>query len=365
MAYTYVLLVPLLPTMVLAFLRWERGSIDRTPYWVAVLMGALLLADRVAIAPVMVTLVWVWRRSRRLGVAARVVLLAIVPSLGYILPALLLRPHLFLFDLLHTGERLGDTGSPLVHAIRVLIIYGNLQHLDPLIFSLGCLGLLLLLTRQGGPYTFVVFFSTALLSFWLRDPRAYFRQAIPLLPFLYVGLGALLDMIIGSIWVRFRRTTLFALATLLLLLPLLVDAIDMALSVEGEFHGPTTPTYAVSEVDVRRSAEIINNLTHVDDLVIADAYFSGVVESRVADWAQAGAATGKGAAFYPPGMPKEQFAYDISLNTARVAVVDRFVEEWAQEEPGSVVSSLLQRVTTRWILYTRVGPFSIYLNPTT
>lgn len=357
-AYTYSLLLPLLPLIAWLLLRVEERP-SRSRF--AALGGALalaLLAERMALPAALVALLWLWRRMGwRAALGAG--FLAALPSALYILPAALFQADIFWFDALHTGGRVGDGGA--LQLVRLLDRYSGFVGIDPLV-PVGIAGLFALLNRRGGVRLVVLCLTTLTLALLLRDPRAYFRQALPLLPLLYLGVGVALDLGMAAAWRCSRKTLPFAALSLVLMVPAGMDAGHSAAEVAFGFSLPNSVLLA-GEKEARAAAAAVNALAGKDDLVVADGHVGWLLQARVADWAQAAATSGQEAAFYPAGMGEHYFAYDARLASAHVAVVDEFIRQWAAEESNGPAATLYREVTKTWSPAGSYGQFTVYLPP--
>ena len=356
--YSYSLMLLLLPLLVLAIFALESKPSRGRVVLLGAVMAALLLSERLAIPAVILAFAWVlWRRGWRegLGVGA----IAIAPTLGYLGVFLVSQPDILLFDILHTGGRVG--GGPSSHMIGVLVTYLGFIKLD-LLITMGFVGLFLALNRNGGMRVLLIGICTILLSVLLRDPRAYFRQALPTVALLSVGCGVVLDYCLVLIWQRTKKTLPFTILGLLLLVPFGIDTMQTVAGMSTGFNRGELAKILAEPVAGYKAAEAINRLAGEDDLVIVNSHISWLVKARVADWAQSAATSGEAVAFYPANMDKH-FVYDARLDSAKVAVVDDFLRAWVEEEPASVVAKMYREVTGNWQLVATAGQFAVYTRP--
>ncbi len=116
-------------------------------------------------------------------------------------------------------------------------------------------------------------------------------------------------------------------------------------------------------------------LTHAraGDLVLASPQIAWAFDQPVdmkgralgiegADITQTVAYGGQAAAFYPAGLPRDRWAYDVSLGRARYVVVDNLVRALAAPGQLPALAPILARVE-RWPAVFHSGQYVIYERP--
>lgn len=81
-----------------------------------------------------------------------------------------------------------------------------------------------------------------------------------------------------------------------------------------------------------------------------------------ADLAQALPYAGQTVAFYPGGLPRERWAYPVSLDHARYVIVDDLLRQLAAPDQTPALTPLLARVE-RWPVVYRRGQYTVYERP--
>jgi hypothetical protein len=73
------------------------------------------------------------------------------------------------------------------------------------------------------------------------------------------------------------------------------------------------------------------------------------------------AITGQASAFYPAGIPRRRWVYDVHLEAARYLVVDAFTRIWISQ--NSPERALVRRAERTWRLIYAQGEYQVYENP--
>ena len=96
-----------------------------------------------------------------------------------------------------------------------------------------------------------------------------------------------------------------------------------------------------------------------DQPVNIDGHPSGI---EGADITQTVAYGGQAAAFYPAGLPRDRWAYDVSLGRARYVVVDNLIRALAAPDQLPALTPILAQIE-RWPVVFRGGQYVIYERP--
>jgi hypothetical protein len=105
----------------------------------------------------------------------------------------------------------------------------------------------------------------------------------------------------------------------------------------------------------------LNARLHPDDVVLAMPQVSWLFQARTAELLQAVAITGRASAFYPGGIPRRRWVYDVHLAAARYLVVDTFTCIWISQ--NSAERALVRRAEHTWRLVYAHGEYQVYENP--
>ncbi len=138
-----------------------------------------------------------------------------------------------------------------------------------------------------------------------------------------------------------------------------------------------TPQDALLATPVDAQAVQRYILTHAraGDLVLASPQIAWAFDQPVnyhdhetqiegADITQTVAYGGQAAAFYPAGMPRDRWAYDVSLGRARYVVVDDLLRALAAPSQLPALAPVLAQVE-RWPVVFRSGQYTVYERPGT
>jgi 4-amino-4-deoxy-L-arabinose transferase-like glycosyltransferase len=305
--------------------------------------------------------------ARRLGV----VLLALCGPALYVGVLAFTDRAALVFDVTHTAGRV--TGGSV--RVQMEMWLGNLIHLmlvDPAI-PIGLAGGLVALALIPSPSTrrlmLGLLAAMLLVILKVRDPNPLFRTAEPLLPLVCLGLGGLgatvwagLDRITGRIK-RLRDGGRWAstFAALLIVLPAMAAAGHDVRAAATRIQTPIEGLLPRSTADAQAMAGWLNARLHPDDVVLAMPQVSWLFHARTAELLQAVAITGRASAFYPAGIPRWRWVYDVHLAAARYLVVDTFTRIWIRQ--NSPERALVRRAEHTWRLVYAHGEYQVYENP--
>lgn len=400
--YSYNLLA--LVGLAVLWLGWEaltapdaaRGR--RWLYLAAVIAGIAAYCDYVGVAWIalvaLVGLKWGWRPAlAALGIGAGTLALGLLALLA-------VSPRVFLADLLSTGGRAAG-GNPLIQVILLLLNYERLLTIDAWLL-IGVVGLFLVRRTPARGYLLGVAGLLALVILKARTLGPSLHTAAPLLPLLALGAGVALAAATSALytwsgawvapldrWLARRRgapstaadssppstrLSRFLRAAMLFAVigaPLAMAAASDAVGLAGTL---TTPQDALLATPTDAGAAQRYVLTHArpGDLVLASPQIAwafdqpdaahGQPDIQGADITQVVAFGGQAVAFYPSGLPRDRWAYDVSLPHARYVVVDDLIRSLATSDQGPALAKVILEVE-RWPVVFRSGQYMIYERP--
>jgi hypothetical protein len=307
--------------------------------------------------------------------------LALLPFGLYAAVMLATAPQAFLFDLNFTLFRLSKLS--LLTQIRTLITnYSTLLFQDVWI-ALGLVGLFLLRPVRLRRLSLLLFLlpiltlgrTTALYSLG-------FYYMIPLLPFVGLGVAALLRYGASYVWRTIHNSVAtispgctnpqswtwggnraYFAAPLLLLVVATPFATSLVLTLEQVqtgFHTQIDP-FLLDPRHARLAAEFVNRHAAPDDVVVASPTLAWLVEANVADVQMATVVDGYAAPDLPTNIPTDRFAFDPDYRRARFVIVDNLWHNWAVwNVPGA--RDVLREVET-WPLAFEAGGIKVHENP--
>lgn len=344
-----------------------------------------------------------WRRAAlALGVGAG--LLAIC-----LFACLLASPGVFLADVFSTGGRAAG-GNPIVAVILLLFNYQRLVTYDAWLL-LGLVGVFLVRPARTRNLLLGALALLALVILKVRTIGPSFHTATPLLPLLALGAGVALAAGAGRLfawaeeWLAPLDRWLDALAarraglaevvaegerrpeegrtlitrTLTALLvfvvvgsPVALAGASDAVSLAGTL---TTPQDSLLATPADAQATIQFTLAHAQrgDLVLASPQMAWAFDQPVdaqgrplgvagADVVQTVAYEGQAAAFYPAGLPRGRWAYDIAPSAARYVIVDDLLRQLAAPDQLPALAPILKQME-RWPVVFRRGQYTVYERP--
>lgn len=367
----------------------------------AALAGVAALSDYVGVAwIVFVALAGLWLGWRRglgaLGVGAGVL------ALGLLI-CLLLSPAVFLADIFATGGRAAG-GNPVVQFILLLFNYQRLMTYDAWLL-LGAVGLFLVGAARTRGLLLGAVALLALVILKVRTVGPSFHTAAPLLPLLALGAGVALSAGVArlfawaEVWLApldrwlarwpVRRGMGGAVSALdgptlltrmlMALLVFLVIGAPVALAGANDVVGLAgklvTPQDSLLATPADAQTTIQFTLAHArpSDLVLASPQIAWAFDQPEdaqghalgvsgADIVQTVAYGGREAAFYPAGLPRLRWAYDVSLSQARFVIVDDLLRQLAAPDQLPALSPILAQVE-RWPVVYRRGQYTVYERP--
>jgi 4-amino-4-deoxy-L-arabinose transferase-like glycosyltransferase len=300
---------------------------------------------------------------RRLGV----VLLALCGPALYLGVLALTDRAALVFDVAHTAGRV--TGGSLLFQMQMwLYNLADLMRVD-LAIPIGLAGLALIPDRSTRRLVLGLLAAMLLIILKIRDPNPLFRTAEPLLPLVCLGLGLVgamvwagLDRMAGHIQ-RGREGGHWAktVAALLIVLAAVAAAGDDVRAATTRIQTPIKGLLPRSTADAYAMAGWLNARLHPDDVVLAMPQVSWLFHARTAELLQAVAITGRASAFYPAGIPRWRWVYDVHLAAARYLVVDTFTRIWISQ--NSAERALVRRAERTWRRVYAHGEYQVYENP--
>jgi hypothetical protein len=299
---------------------------------------------------------------RRLGV----VLLALCGPALYLGVLALTDRAALVFDVAHTAGRV--TGGSLLFQMQMwLYNLADLMRVDPAI-PIGLAGLALIPHRSTRRLVLGLLAAMLLIILKVRDPNPLFRTAEPLLPLVCLGLGMVgatvwagLDRIAGRIKrVRDAGPWASTIAALLIVLAAVAAAGDDVRAATTRIQTPIEGLLPSSTANAYAMAGWLNARLHPDDVVLAMPQVSWLFHARTAELLQAVAITGQASAFYPGGIPRQRWVYDVHLAAARYLLVDTFTRIWISQ--NSLERALVRRAERTWRLVYAQGEYRVYEN---
>ncbi len=371
---------------------WAAWHYEQAPGWRRLLVAALLaglaaFSDYEGIAWIMFVTLLALRHSRRDAALALGVGVGI-PLVG-LAACLVSAPTVFLADAATTFGRAAG-GNPLAQMVELLVNYYRFLSLDVWV-TVGVLGLFLAPARVRG-FLLGAVATLALAVLKVREVGISFHSAVPLLPFLALGVGLALDLGLRRLygwaigWLaplttrqathgapaqapRLARLGATALVFLVVVSPVGLAAASDTAGLSGALTTRQDSLLA-TPTDAQAVSRFVLAHAHPGDLVLAspevawmfDTPDSGVTRASGADVLQALAQAGHPAAFYPAGLPSSRWAYNVSLGRARYVVVDNLMRQLAQPDQVPALAPLLAQVE-RWPTVYVAGQYVVYERP--
>lgn len=367
----------------------------------AALAGLAAFSDYVGVAWIaFVALVGLrqgWRRGlAALGIGAGTLAVGLLICLS-------LSPAVFLADAFSTGGRAAG-GNPFVTLILLLFNYQRLVSYDAWLL-LGLVGLFVVGNARARAMLLGAAALLALVILKVRTVGPSFHTATPLLPLLALGAGMALaagatrlfawaeDWLApldgwldrwrarragGAAAIQQAGPTLLT-RTLMALLVFVVVGSPLAMAGASDVVGLAgqlaTPQDNLLATPADAQATIAYTLAHAHpgDLVLASPQIAWAFDQPVdgqgralgvsgADIVQTVAYSGKSAAFYPAGLPRSRWAYDIAPSHARYVIVDDLIRQLASPDQLPALAPVLAQVE-RWPMVYRRGQYTVYERP--
>jgi len=267
-------------------------------------------------------------------------------------------PSALVFDVTHTAGRVA--GGPLSRQAAALLYYlADLLRFDPII-PLGLAGLALVPYRPARRLLLGLLAAMLLVILKVRDPNPLFRTAEPLLPLVCLGLGTLGAALWGRVGATRRSGGAVAVALFVLMVTGAAVTYD-AWSALTRFPTRIGGLLPRSTADAAAMAGWLNRRLHPADVVIAMPQVSWTLRARTTELLQAVAYHGQASAFYPAGIARRRWRYDVGIDAARFLVVDDFTRAWiAENGPERALVAPARRAWTPVYIH---GEYTIYENP--
>jgi 4-amino-4-deoxy-L-arabinose transferase-like glycosyltransferase len=363
--YTYNGLAFWTALALLTLLRYRRNGRRGSLILCGLAGAAALCTDQEGVYLLPVLLLGLGGASlvRRLGV----VLLALCGPALYLGAVALTDRAALVFDVAQTAGRV--TGGTLLFQMQMwLYNLADLMRVDPAI-PIGLAGLALIPHRSTRRLVLGLLAVMLLIILKVRDPNPLFRTAEPLLPLVCLGLGMVgatvwagLDRIAGRIErVRERGPWAKTFPALLIVLAVGAAAGDDVRAATTRIQTPIKRLLPGSTADAQAMAGWLNARLHPGDVVLAMPQVSWLFHARTAELLQAVAITGQASAFYPAGIPRRRWVYDVHLAAARYLVVDTFTGIWITQ--NSPERALVRQAERTWRLVYAHGEYQVYENP--
>jgi 4-amino-4-deoxy-L-arabinose transferase-like glycosyltransferase len=314
--------------------------------------------------PPFALLVW-WLGGMRL--LLRSLPVVFVPGIVYASWMLLRAPEAFAFDLAFTATRVFGSASL---AVQVSTLVRNLRELltDSVWIAIGLSGVLFARpSRLAGASALMIWLP--LLNMGrvapLNSLSAYYL--IPLFPFLALGVAAFVARILAwtqrhaqHAWSERTATACTVLAAVIVAVPFLRSVAALPGSLRHRFT-TRIDRFLIDPGDARRVAEYVNERIGSDDAVLATPAIAWLIHGRAVDVQVLAAAGGVATAHLPGNVPATRFAFPMSLDATRFAIVDDLWQSWIVHfVPGA--DKMLVEVEA-WPRVCRAGPLRVYRNP--
>lgn len=372
--------------------RWLETGERRWLLIAALLAGLAAFSDYEGVAWILFVTLLALRRGWRESVRALAVG-ACVPITG-LLVCLAAAPAVFAADFADTFGRAAG-GNLVVQGIELLVNYYRFLSLDVWVL-LGIVGLFLIRPARTRNVLLGATAVLALTVLKVRDVGTSYHTAVPLLPLLALGAGVALDLALRTLYgwcigwvaplVRNDGPALAALeppyaaaprlaklAATALVFVVLVTPLGLALASDGAGLASSLSTrqdaVLATPTDARATAHFVSTHARAGDLVLASPEIAWMFDApddspsvRGADLLQTVAQGGKPASFYPAGLVRSRWAYDVSLGSARYVVVDDLLRALAKPGQVDALGPLLAQVE-RWPIAYTSGQYTVYERP--
>ncbi len=373
--FSYNLLSPLLLLACLGLWEYMQSGSKRWLFMAALSIGLGTISDlwMISYLPVLVFMVLFtsngqlqfemqFIKSRNgWGTVGWSLPLALLPFTLHVAHSLLTAPEAFLFDLNFVRSRLSlsliDQIQSLATNITVLLSQDGW-------IGLGFVGLLAM--PRLNQRRFLLIFILLPLLILGRSTALHglgFHYFIPFLPFIALGLAALLyrglPILAKAIPIGQQAGNLL-IAILIISLPLVTTIWLLNDQVNGRYQTVIDP-FLADAADAMAVAAFINQSLHENDLVIANATVSWMLKTNRADFQMSIASTGIATPHLPADLPPNRFAYNPDYHQAQMVVIDNWWYTWG-EYNVSGLSQMIDEVST-WPLIFTAGEIQVYQNP--
>ena len=355
-----------------------------------------------------------------LGARRRDVWLGLVVGLGLPLIGLMAcfaaAPGVFASDLGDTFGRAAG-GNVALQVVELLVNYYRFVTFDPWIV-LGLVGLFLVRKAQTRVFLLGALAVLGVVALKVRVIGPSFHTAVPLIPLLALGAGVALDAAIRHLygWVRAGVVRLFGAVAqreqaapgsgqdadggatiegwrlvrgvvarrgpnvVAALVAFLAVVAPVAIALAGDVGGLATTfatrndaALATDPAGARAAATYVLAHAQPGDVALGSPQVVWQLDQPddthgtaqplyAADILQTVAYTGRAAAFYPAGLGRGRWAFDVSLGHARYVIVDNLVRRLAAPDEGLALAPVLAAVASWPVVYQR-GEFTIYERP--
>ena len=314
--------------------------------------------------------------------------LALVPFGIYAAYYLLTVPDAFLYDLRFTLGRMG-AGSFIMQIPNVLVNFVAFVMLLDFWLLPGVVGLFALRPPR--------FQRLSLLVCWLfiialqrSIGLSYlsFYYFIPVLPLLVLGTAALIvrgaPVLTATVsdglramfrswrwWPQGRRwrwleKRAVSIGTMLVVYmvavhPFLFFSIVTSYEVTSELE-TEIDAVLLDPDDARAVAQVANDLTSPDDVLIVSPTMGWLLDAHVADFQMAVTVLGQKTEHLPGDIPANRYLFDARYTTANYVIVDNLWRNWAADNMEEV-GAMMEDVETNWPVVFTAGEITLYRNP--
>lgn len=374
--FSYNLLAPMIPMIVLGLFRYLESRDRRWLAVSALLIGLGSLSDLLMLVFLVPMMLVVSSRSWRdlLGSTA----CALLPFFLLNIFMLVTIPQAWLFDLRYTLFRLN--GMTWIEQLGTLAQNIALLVLQDTWIALGLVGLLILRPVRLRNLSLLLFLLPLVIigrTVPLTQLSAYYL--IPLLPFLALGIGALLDVGIPTAAESFRAGTDSIISAWQVprhdqiayiagwVMAVLLVSIPIGFTIVSELESSQTlvlteiDPFLINGIDAQQVANYINANARPEDVVIASPAVAWLLDVHAADFQMAAAAEGAATPHLPGNIPPNRFVFDPRFDTAHYVVVDNLWRNWAGVNIPQVYAMLLDLQS--WDRVFSAGPIEVYENP--
>lgn len=380
LGFSYNLLTPLI---LLAWFGGWRYLTDDNKYWLgisALAIGIGGVSDLMMFSMVLPFFLIVLSRNwRDLRWSLPILLIPLGIYAGIML---LTVPSAFIFDLKFILLRMGSIPAHLQLPLITLNL-GALFTWDAWILA-GMVGLFLLWPNRLRRLTILFFFAPVILLGRTTGLVGFgFYYLSPLLPFIALGVSTLIwrgtpyvlsfftdalhaflsDMGIDpSLWVSRRLSViLVSLSSFFIAFSPLIVSLVLTNNDISTGYETFLSDVLIDAKNAREALTMINKLIEPEDLVIASPALIWGINGRTSDFQITLAFEGKRTEHFPDDIPRDRFAYDPSLESARYVIVDPIWRNWAAKAMPEVEK--MMRSVEEWPLVYQAGEISIYRNP--
>ncbi len=363
----------------------------------ATLAGLAAFSDYIGVAWIVFVALIGWRQSGRraamaLGIGAGIVALGLLILLA-------LSPAVFVADFFSTGGRAAGA-NPVLSLVLLLFNYQRLVTYDAWLL-LGAVGLFL---AQPGRTRNIMLGAVALLALVILKVRTLgpsFHTGTPLLPLFALGAGVALSAGVARLftwahewltpldrWLDRRTQTATpthadgptfatrlltaALVFLVIGAPLAMTSASDAVGLAGKLVTPQDALLAKPD-DAQATITFVLEHAHRGELVLASPQLAWAFDQPVdasgqtmgisgADIVQSVAFGGHEAAFYPGGLSRGRWAYDVSVSTAQFVIVDDLIRQLAAPDQMPALTPVVQQAEHWPVVYSR-GQYTVYERP--